>query len=1167
MTGSSPESRSKSSWLWVASMVALLLVVGFLIRNQLLQGPLLRSTEPELSADVVEQFFVGVAALEVEENQRAAEIFQQLSGELAEEPAIWANRGIALLRLNENSDAEHALQMALELAPENSEILLLNALADERSGDFESAISRLDQLPSPSPAALNFLSELIERTGVDDATQRRNVINQHILRLAPENLVAQFDRARLVAKLEQAEELQDSLQVLAKQRDQWDELALEQFNGASEAVEKGDFRSAGRYLTFLENLSKRSPLYQAGLVTLGRTSNSVGTPIAFFLKYELPQPAIAAADTKLTYVSSEDALNSTGDNKFQKVWGYPLDGENISLISLQQDKISIGDNLSLSIPEGTELFHSSLALIDLNNDFLSDIVFASAAGLKVWIQNENHDFTELKPNDDFKAGWSGNFNGVWGVDIEADGDLDIILSSKTQTSVLRNNGDLTFTQLGPISDLAAIHDLHVGDFDNDGDQDLVVLTSQGNVKLLWNERSGKFSESQDVDSKIRVLAIGVADLSQDGVSDLAILGVDGELLRYSWNLASNDWSQHSLARLTGLPKGETLPTANASLQLQDLDNNGGLDIAVCVGESTFTLLRESDNSFQLIESPNDIALGSIIDTNGDGLLDLVGVRNGKRSILSGQGEKNYGWHVVRPRANPNPGDKRINSFGISGRIESRSGRQVQTLPIKTPFVHLGLGQNQRVAVARIIWPNGTIQAEFELVTGEATVANQRLKGSCPWVFAVSDEGIRFVKDFIWRSPLGLKINSQDTAGVSQTEDWIKIPGEMLTAINKTYEVRITADLWETHFFDHVSLMVVDHPDDAEVLIDERFVPNANPELQPLAMSKMVPLRSARDETGQDVSELLQDVDQRTVDSFELGEFQGVASDHWIEFELDETLPEAGEICLVGHGWIYPTDSSLNVAISQGRFSPPYGLILEVPVPGENGSDEEWKAVSGDLGFPAGKNKTVVLPLPADELASGQRRFRLRTNLEIYWDKLAVAAKDASAEFKVTRLEAGLADLRYRGFSEYLPTDRRRPDLPNYQSIAETGAKWRDLEGYYTRFGDVKELLQDIDDRYVIMNAGDEMILQFPELPAPQSGWTRDFVLIGDGWVKDGDLNTTFSRTVHPLPSHSSDDYANGAVDFWQDPVFLKHIEDWKVFHTRYVPGRSDGTSLTFPVRQ
>ena len=45
------------------------------------------------------------------------------------------------------------------------------------------------------------------------------------------------------------------------------------------------------------------------------------------------------------------------------------------------------------------------------------------------------------------------------------------------------------------------------------------------------------------------------------------------------------------------------------------------------------------------------------------------------------------------------------------------------------------------------------------------VAEQRLKGSCPFLLPSMGNAVRFVTDFIWRSPLGLRINAQDTAGV------------------------------------------------------------------------------------------------------------------------------------------------------------------------------------------------------------------------------------------------------------------------------------------------------------------------------------------------------------------------------------------------------------------
>ena len=72
-----------------------------------------------------------------------------------------------------------------------------------------------------------------------------------------------------------------------------------------------------------------------------------------------------------------------------------------------------------------------------------------------------------------------------------------------------------------------------------------------------------------------------------------------------------------------------------------------------------------------------------------------------------------------------------------------------------------------------------------------------------------------------------------------------------------------------------------------------------------------------------------------------------------------------------------------------------------------------------------------------------------------------------------------------------------------------------------------------------MNAGDELRLRFPAQPAPADGWRRDFVLIGDGWEKDGDYNTGHSQTVLPLPAHARPDYGAGpaAATLEDDAVY------------------------------
>jgi len=146
----------------------------------------------------------------------------------------------------------------------------------------------------------------------------------------------------------------------------------------------------------------------------------------------------------------------------------------------------------------------------------------------------------------------------------------------------------------------------------------------------------------------------------------------------------------------------------------------------------------------------------------------------------------------------------------------------------------------------------------------------------------------------------------------------------------------------------------------------------------------------------------------------------------------------------------------------------------------------------------------------------------------------------------------VSELRYRGFSVIEKADDSSPEKPDYDRLLTAVQRWRDLEGYYTRFGDVRELLTATDDRYVLMNAGDELVLKFPAMPAPPLGYKRDFVLIGDGWIKDGDPNSVFSKTLIPLPTHASNDYSKAPTTLENDPIYKQHKGDWVNFHTRYV---------------
>jgi hypothetical protein len=208
----------------------------------------------------------------------------------------------------------------------------------------------------------------------------------------------------------------------------------------------------------------------------------------------------------------------------------------------------------------------------------------------------------------------------------------------------------------------------------------------------------------------------------------------------------------------------------------------------------------------------------------------------------------------------------------------------------------------------------------------------------------------------------------------------------------------------------------------------------------------------------------------------------------------------------------------------------------------------------------GKDKTVIVDL-SGKIKNDDRRIRIKTNMEIYWDEVFFASGQVEAPLKTTILDPSSAELSYRGFSKsYRKGGRHGPHWFDYAEVSQE-PKWNDLSGIYTRYGNVQELLMGSDNRYVISNAGDEMSVQFSaqELPVLKEGWKRDFLIHSVGWVKDGDMNTAEGSTVDPLPFHGMDSYPPAVGEVYPaDPETLNYQ---KRYNTRVIKRESSKESL------
>ncbi len=1114
--------------------------------------------------EFAEAFWVGTAALDSGITTVPEEMLTRALAIYPDEPAALANRGLAYMRTGGQLDlAARDLERAASLAPDNADIKELVVLLRERQNRMADAIAAQREVVKAdpdSPRRIYKLNDLLNKEATDEADDERLTLLSRIVELRPTNYPALVDALTLAARKGRREEAGRLLGRLEKLAPGWKPetrgaFAQVQALGAEKPL-PAEFRLA---VGMFGNHLRGEPGYLRGALEL--KPETEGWPLQAFVKVPNVRTEAAAPDVGLAYPFtdvrySEEVQRQRWDVSLP-AWLGAREAASYWVANAKEVRRAGDAGQTFAFPSGPKEAPptpAGIAFADLDNDYLTDLVLAGAGGLRFWKRLPDGGWKNVTTLTRLpEAILSGDYFGVWAVDFDSDADLDLILAPRDGPAVvLRNNMDGTFTVLRPFDGLKSPRAFVWADLDNDGASEACFLDDAGSLHVYANLRGGQFKRRAA--PKGEFLALAAGDIRDGGRFELLLLDGKGGLhFADDGDKTGRDHLASLAAPLEGRP-GEV------ALFVADMDNNGAFDFVARSKARSAILLNDGKGRFTEIKGAKRDDGGSEVlpggtapptDLDGDGWLDLIGLSAGSRlpTLALGKGTKDYRWLQLRLLANTQAdaqGDKRINSFNIGGEAGVRTGRLALHQPVTQPVSHFGLGTNGRAHLTRIVWANGTVQWEFERSASGYFFAEQRLKGSCPFLFSWDGEKVVFVADFCWSTPLGMYINGQDKGGFLQTTDWIKIRRGQLRARDGLYDLRVNANLWETHFLDEMGLIAVDHPAGTECHVDERFflVPT---EPRVYLTEKSRPVAKAWDHKGADVTHIVRDMDGKYLDRAGRGTWQGVTNDHWVEIDLGDDAPKTGPVYLLATGFVHPTDSSVNFALTQSSLPRPQPLSLEVP-DGKGG----WRVGSPALGFPAGKNKTVVLRLDGIE-APGKvsRRVRLRTSMEIYWDRIAWARGLDASSVTQTRIPFKTAELSYRGILDMTQADASSPELPHYDRLQHTGQKWRDLAGYHTRFGDVAELLRAADDRYVIMNAGDEIRLTFPELPVP-AGKERTFIWVSDGWVKDGDLNTKWGGTVLPLPYHGMKGYDTPPGRLVDDPVFIRFPKDWETYHTRLV---------------
>lgn len=213
-----------------------------------------------------------------------------------------------------------------------------------------------------------------------------------------------------------------------------------------------------------------------------------------------------------------------------------------------------------------------VAVGDIDNDNDLDIAF-SFSGL--WI---NQGGIQGGTEGAFRGGNPDlNFGDPVFADIDGDGDLDLLMENGT-VHVYKNgqNGDPpgVFSDYGNNSINGSANDIALGDFDLDGDDDLLAATNRG-TELWFNNGGGNYSNSGQVLGADETISVTAGDLDGDGDLDAFTVNED----RDSGRKYSLVWfnGEQGDAPATFRDSGRRFGSRHTGVELGDLDGDGDLD--------------------------------------------------------------------------------------------------------------------------------------------------------------------------------------------------------------------------------------------------------------------------------------------------------------------------------------------------------------------------------------------------------------------------------------------------------------------------------------------------------------------------------------------------------------------------------------------------------------
>jgi hypothetical protein len=424
----------------------------------------------------------------------------------------------------------------------------------------------------------------------------------------------------------------------------------------------------------------------------------------------------------LTFQRQYLPVNSFNEYPFDKVTTMDFDNDGypeIVAASNKFKKILYWENDTSGQMLGPFILHSDLnnlnqiTAADINNDTLPDLIISANEGIYLLSHKLNEEFELSRLCDTY----SNEFELL---DIDNDNDLDFVIRKNNQILWYLNDGFLQFTLDSLQLNLKA-ETLVIGDYDNDGDYDIITDEEDANLhSILWRENDGNlnFDTKHEITSKdeFKRTISKSCDLNNDNKLDLLVIYTmsPANLIAYQ-QVDTSTFSTNNIS--------SNLADLNF-IHYSDIDLDGDIDIVgPSYQSSSFAWLENIGNrkyTNHTIEKEIDWTdLTHTVDIDNDGDIDIINIFHYKRglTLMENNGENKFNSTQIGKQhdienfvvLNTESGFKKSivyykgyftgqNSFNKSLYISQHNGEQYIESIIRTPSLTSTYGSINDLAV-------------------------------------------------------------------------------------------------------------------------------------------------------------------------------------------------------------------------------------------------------------------------------------------------------------------------------------------------------------------------------------------------------------------------------------------------------------------------------------